>query len=206
MINYVAGTLAARGENSIVIDHQGIGLEILVPDSLLDTMPAIGAEVKVYTYFHVKEDGMRLYGFASRQDRELYKQLITVSGIGPKGGLAIMSTLRSDDIRFAILSDDAKTIAMAPGIGPKTAQKLILELKDKIDMEASIAEALDHGEQKALAEGESNGAADTLIADTVNALTALGYSPTEAMRAVHSVDMPENPTVEQLLKLSLKNV
>lgn len=206
MIYYVAGTLAARGENSIVIDHQGIGLEILVPDSLLDAMPAIGAEVKVYTYFHVKEDGMRLYGFASGQDRELYKQLITVSGIGPKGGLAIMSTLSSDDIRFAILSDDAKTIATAPGIGPKTAKKLILELKDKIDMEASVAEALDHGEQKVPAREGENGVADAVIADTVNALTALGYSPTEAMRAVRSVEMPEEPTVEQLLKLSLKNV
>lgn len=204
MIYYVAGTLAARGENSIVIDHQGLGLEILVPNSLLDAMPAIGMEVKVYTYFHVKEDGMRLYGFASRQDRELYKQLITVSGIGPKGGLAIMSTLSSDDIRFAILSDDAKTIATAPGIGPKTAQKLILELKDKIDMEAALAEVLDHGEENAKAEGD--GKPKDVITDTVNALIALGYSPTEAMRAVGAVEMPEESTIEQLLKLSLKHL
>lgn len=206
MIYYVAGTLAAKGENSIVIDHQGVGLEILVPDSLLDSMPAVGAEVKVYTYFHVKEDGMRLYGFASRQDRELYKQLITVSGIGPKGGLAIMSSLSSDDIRFAILSDDAKTIATAPGIGPKTAQKLILELKDKIDMESALTEALDHGEQKMKAERGADGVPDDVISDAVNALTALGYSPTEAMRAVRSVEMPEEPTVEQILKLSLKSL
>lgn len=205
MIDYVAGILAFRGENSVVIDHQGIGLEILVPNSLLDAMPVVGAEVKVHTYFHVKEDGMRLYGFASRQDRELYKQLITVSGIGPKGGLAIMSTLSSDDIRFAILSDDAKTIATAPGIGSKTAQKLILELKDKIDMEAALTEALENGEENAKAEG-SDGVPSDVITDTVNALTALGYSPTEAMRAVRSAEMPEEPTVEQLLKLSLKHL
>lgn len=206
MIYYVAGTLAARGENSIVIDHQGVGLEILVPESLLNSMPVVGAEVKVYTYFHVKEDGMRLYGFASKQDRELYKQLITVSGIGPKGGLAIMSTLSSDDIRFAILSDDAKTIATAPGIGPKTAKKLILELKDKIDMESALAEALEHGEQNGKSEEGVDGVPDAVITDTVNALTALGYSPTEAMRAVRAVPMPEEPTIEQLLKLSLKNL
>lgn len=205
MIYYVAGTLAFKGENSIVIDHQGIGLEILVPDSLLDTMPAVGMEVKVYTYFHVKEDGMRLYGFASGQDRELYKQLITVSGIGPKGGLAIMGTLSSDDIRFAILSDDAKTIAKAPGIGPKTAKKLILELKDKIDMEAALTEALDHGEENAEAEGDG-GIPHDVITDAVNALTALGYAPTEAMRVVRSVEVPEEPTVEQILKLCLKRL
>lgn len=117
-----------------------------------------------------------------------------------------MSTLSSDDIRFAILSDDAKTIATAPGIGPKTAKKLILELKDKIDMESALTEALDHGEQNVKAEGGGAGTLDDVITDTVNALTALGYSPTEAMRAVRSVPMPEDPTVEQLLKLSLKNL
>lgn len=206
MIHYVAGPLAAKSENSIVIDHQGIGLEILVPGSLLENMPAVGMEVKVYTYFHVKEDGMQLYGFASRQDRELYKQLITVNGIGPKGGLAIMGTLDSDAIRFAILSDDEKMIAQAPGIGPKTAKKLILELKDKINMEATIEDAINSGNKNTDTGENSDGKLSAVLADATSALTALGYSLTDAMRAVHSVPVTEDLTVEKVLKICLKNI
>lgn len=207
MIYYVAGMLAAVGEKSIVVDHQGIGLEILVPSSVLDALPVVGSDVKIYTYFHVKEDGMQLFGFLSRQDKELFQLLITVNGIGPKGGLAMMSTLSSDDIRMAILSDDAKTIAMSPGIGPKTAKKLILELKDKLDLESVLPSA---SQQEGNAAGQNCGrldqAASEMVADTVDALTALGYSPTDAMRAVRAVPLTEDMTVEKLLKLTLKNM
>lgn len=207
MIYYVAGMLAAVGEKSIVVDHQGIGLEILVPSSVLDALPVVGSDVKIYTYFHVKEDGMQLFGFLSRQDKELFQLLITVNGIGPKGGLAMMSTLSSDDIRMAILSDDAKTIAMSPGIGPKTAKKLILELKDKLDLESVLPSA---SQQEGNAAGQNRGrldqAASEMVADTVDALTALGYSPTDAMRAVRAVPLTEDMTVEKLLKLTLKNM
>lgn len=201
MIHYVAGKLAAVGEKSIVVDHQGIGLEILVPATVLDGLPAVGSEVMIYTYFHVKEDGMKLFGFPSRQDKELFEQIITVSGIGPKGGLAMMGALSSDDIRMAILSEDAKTIAMSPGIGPKTAKKLILELKDKIDIDASLHLGSEEGETSA-----DSQSGHEIIADTVDALTALGYSPTDAMRAVRAVPLTEEMTVETLLKLTLKNM
>lgn len=207
MIYYVAGMLAAVGEKSIVVDHQGIGLEILVPSAVLDALPVVGSDVKVYTYFHVKEDGMQLFGFLSRQDEELFQQLITVNGIGPKGGLAMMSTLSSDDIRMAIISDDAKTIAMSPGIGPKTAKKLILELKDKMDLESMLPSASGQDE-----DGDSRNsnrkdyATGEMVADAVDALTALGYSPTDAMRAVRAVPLTEDMTVEKLLKLTLKNM
>ena len=143
MISYVAGELVATTATCVIIDHQGIGLEVLVPDSLLSKMPVAGSQVKIYTYFSVREDAMQLFGFATQADKDLFKLLITVSGIGPKGGLALMGTLSGDDIRFAILSEDAKTIATAPGIGAKTAKKLILELKDKIDMQQSIETALE---------------------------------------------------------------
>lgn len=206
MINFVAGTLVAMGENSIVIDHQGLGLEILIPGTLLDMMPCLGTEVKVYTYFHVKEDGMQLYGFASERDKELYQQLITVNGIGPKGGLAIMGALSGNDIRLAILSEDAETIAMAPGIGPKTARKLILELKDKIDIESAIEDGLDHGERVVSVANGISPQNSGIVTDAIGALTALGYSPTDAMRAVRAVSLTEDMTVEQLLKLSLKNI
>ncbi|MDE6851167.1 MAG: Holliday junction branch migration protein RuvA [Lachnospiraceae bacterium] len=204
MIHYVAGMLTAVGEKSIVVDHQGLGLEILVPASVLQALPVAGSDVKVYTYFHVKEDGMQLFGFLSRQDKELFQQLITVNGIGPKGGLAMMSTLSSDDIRMAILSDDAKTIATTPGIGPKTAKKLILELKDKIDLESVLPDA--PGQSAVPGRGGNSQAQNDMVADTVDALTALGYSPTDAMRAVRAVPLTEDMTVEELLKLTLKNM
>lgn len=207
MIYYVAGMLAAVGEKSIVVDHQGIGLEILVPSAVLDALPVVGSDVKVYTYFHVKEDGMQLFGFLSRQDKELFQQIITVNGIGPKGGLAMMSTLSSDDIRMAILSDDAKTIAMSPGIGPKTAKKLILELKDKLDLESVLPTASgQEGDGTDRNSSRMDYAASEMVADTVDALTALGYSPTDAMRAVRLVTLTEDMTVEKLLKLTLKNI
>ncbi|MDE6568991.1 MAG: Holliday junction branch migration protein RuvA, partial [Lachnospiraceae bacterium] len=151
--------------------------------------------------------GMQLFGFLSRQDKELFQQLITVNGIGPKGGLAMMSTLSSDDIRMAIISDDAKTIAMSPGIGPKTAKKLILELKDKMDLESMLPSASGQDE-----DGDSRNSnrkdygTSEMVADTVDALTALGYSPTDAMRAVRAVPLTEDMTVEKLLKLTLKNM
>lgn len=206
MIHYVAGKLAAVGEKSIVVDHQGIGLEILVPATVLDGLPAVGSDVMIYTYFHVKEDGMKLYGFPSRQDKELFQQIITVSGIGPKGGLAMMSALSSDDIRMAILSEDAKTIAMSPGIGPKTAKKLILELKDKIDLDSALHAGSREGEASVDGEITDSQTNQEIIADTVDALTALGYSPTDAMRAVRAVPLTEDMTVETLLKLTLKNM
>ncbi|MDO4168019.1 MAG: Holliday junction branch migration protein RuvA [Eubacteriales bacterium] len=206
MIYYVEGKLTAKGEKSVVVDHQGLGLEILVPGSVLESMPGVGCDVKIYTFFHVKEDGMQLFGFLSVRDKELFQQLITVNGIGPKGGLAIMGALSSDDIRMAILSDDAKTIAMAPGIGPKTAKKLILELKDKIDMESALQEALDQGEQENFRDAGMTAGHSAIVADAVGALTALGYSPTDAMRAVRAVPMTEDMTVEKLLKLSLRNM
>lgn len=200
MISYVEGKLVARGETGVVLDHQGIGLEILVPGSLLEQMPAIGTEVKIYTYFHVREDAMQLFGFATQADKELFQLLITVSGIGPKGGLALMGTLSGDDIRFAILSDDAKTIAKAPGIGAKTAQKLILELKDKVDIQDSIETVLQHGETE-----YNKSEVNRIQTDAVEALTALGYSSTDALRAVRSVEITEDMTVEELLKNSLKH-
>ena len=196
MISYVAGELVATTATSVIIDHQGIGLEVMVPDSLLSKMPVAGSQVKIYTYFSVREDAMQLFGFATQADKDLFKLLI-------KGGLALMGTLSGYDIRFAILSEDAKTIATAPGIGAKTAKKLILELKDKIDMQQSIETALDVGEQ---AKTDMTQHSSALQADAVSALTALGYSATDALRAVRAVPAAENMTVEELLKQSLKNM
>ena len=202
MISYIKGVVDSVELDRVVIENNQIGYNILMPVTALETL-GIGEEVKIYTYFNVREDAMQLFGFATQADKDLFKLLITVSGIGPKGGLALMGTLSGDDIRFAILSEDAKTIATAPGIGAKTAKKLILELKDKIDMQQSIETALDVGEQ---AKTDMTQHSSALQADAVSALTALGYSATDALRAVRAVPAAENMTVEELLKQSLKNM
>ena len=128
MISYVKGILAGVEEDTIVVEAGGLGFGIHVPLSLLEQLPAVGTELTVYTYFQVREDAMTLYGFLARQDREMFGQLIGVNGIGPKAALGILSVLRPDQLRMAIVSGDAKAIAKAPGVGNKTAQRVILDL------------------------------------------------------------------------------
>ena len=122
MISYIKGELVELTENAIVLDHDGMGFLIMMPASILSKLPAIGSELKVHTYLYVKEDALDLYGFLTKDDLKVFRLLITVSGIGPKGALAILSTMSPDDLRFAVLAGDSKTISKAPGIGSKTAQ------------------------------------------------------------------------------------
>ena len=144
MYAYVKGELTEVTVDFIVIEAGGIGYRIFIPGKTFEYLPGIGEELKVYTYLHLREDVMILYGFLTKDDLELFKLLITVSGIGPKGGLAILSTLEADDLRFAVLSGDAKAIAKAPGIGAKTAQRVILELKDKLSLEDAFEKKSEH--------------------------------------------------------------
>lgn len=144
---------------------------------------------------------MILYGFLSKDDLEIFKLLITVSGIGPKGGLAILSTLSADDLRFAILSGDSKAISKAPGIGAKTAQRVILDLKDKLSLEDAFEKKLENQ-----ASGVAASMNSTVKNDAVMALNALGYSSTESLKAVSKVDITEDMDVEDVLKLALKNM
>ena len=141
MISYIRGTLAEKNEDSAVVEAHGVGYQIFVPVPVLSELPPLGESVKIYTYFSVREDGMSLFGFLSRQDLAMFKQLIGVNGIGPKSALGILSALRPDVLRMAVASGDAKTISRAPGVGPKTAQRIILDLKDKIRPEDVLAGA-----------------------------------------------------------------
>ena len=138
MIAYLKGEVAAVGENRLVLEVNKIGYQILISGRDAADMPPVGEEVTIHTYLNVREDAMQLFGFLSEDDLEIYKLLISVNGIGPKAGLGILSTLSADDLRFAVLSDDVKAITKAPGIGAKTAQKLILELKDKLSLEEAF--------------------------------------------------------------------
>lgn len=203
MIRYIKGTLALIEDAAVVVDNQGIGYRILVPVSLLETLPPLGGEVIFYTYLNVREDAMQLFGFASLDDLEVFQKLITVSGVGPKAGLGILGTLSADDVRFAVLSDDAATISKAPGIGIKTAKKLIVELKDKLDIR-EVVEGI-QGEGFSGKEQE-NALHREAVSEAVEALTALGYSATDAMKAVRQVDGGAGMSTEELLRQALKGM
>lgn len=199
MIHYIKGILTLVMEESIVIENHGLGLEILAPQSVMERLPAVGEELKLYTYFYVREDAMRLFGFWSQDDLLVFRLLLTVSGIGPKGALGILSALTADELRFAVFSDDRKAIAKAPGIGAKTAGKLILELKDKLSLEDTL------GEKDESANVQRGGpAAQSIASDAVQALAALGIAPVDAWKAVRRVEITEAMDVEDVLKLSLK--
>lgn len=203
MIHFVKGKLDTVSENMVVVENGGIGFEIMVPLSVVPSLPQTGNEVKIYTYTYVREDALQLYGFLTRDELSMFRLLITVSGIGPKGALGILSVMDADALRFAILADDAKSISKAPGIGAKTASKLILELKDKMDFGEAVTHVLDQGQAEA-AGGVSDGG--MAANDAIQALVALGYTSTEAVKAVKKVEVTADMTVEDILKAGLKNL
>ncbi len=200
MISYIKGILSEASQDGIVVEAGGLGYEIKVPLSVLERLPALGSEVKIHTHMQVREDGVSLYGFPGKRDLAMFRQLLGVGGIGPKGALGVLSALGPDDLRLAVISGDAKAIAKAPGIGIKTAQRIILDLKDKV----SLDDILPAGQQES---GDRAAASQTLGQagkEAIDALTALGYSPMEASRAVGRVEIGEEMTAEEVLKLSLK--
>lgn len=200
MYAYIKGELAEINTDHIVIEAGGIGYQVFISLQTFDYLPSVGENLKIYTYLYLREDAMILYGFLTKDDMELFKLLISVSGIGPKGGLAILSTLEADDLRFAILSGDAKAISKAPGVGGKTAQRVILELKDKLSLEDAFEAKTEHVQKNVAAAGGS------VKNDAVMALTALGYSSTESLKAVSAVEITEDMDVEEVLKAALKHL
>ena len=204
MMAYIRGRFqyAEPEEGTAVLEAGGIGYQIYLSGRDLQLLPAAGEEVRLYTYLQVREDAFVLYGFFTREDKRLFRQLLSVSGIGPKGALGILSALSADDLRFAVLADDAKAIAKAPGIGHKTAQKLILELRDKLSLEEAFEARLAGTEAKKAAQPASD--MSEARGEAVEALTALGYSSSEALKAVRQVEMTEGMNVEDILKAALK--
>ena len=201
MYAYIKGILAEITEDAIIVENQGIGYEIAVPGQVFDYLPSVGEEVKIYTYHYVREDAILLYGFLTKEDVRIFKMLIGVSGIGPKGALAILSVLSTDDLRFAILGDDAKAIAKAPGVGAKTAQRVIIELKDKLSLEDAFEQKLANQAQKAEltpAVGVKN--------EAILALTSLGYSQSEALKVLQGIEISPDDQVEDVLKMALKQM
>ena len=199
MISYLRGTIAAFEDDKVIIDVGGVGYGVYMSGQAMGKLPAVGREVKIHTYLNVKEDAMQLYGFLTRDDLMVFKLLIGVNGIGPKGGLGILAALSPDDLRFAVLAGDVKAICAAPGIGKKTAEKLIIELKDKLDLDEML-----HPSGQAETAGSADTAVNSVQSEAVQALVALGYGSTESLKAVKKVNL-ENTTVEEVLKEALKN-
>lgn len=199
MIAFLRGELSAIYDDKVIIEVSGIGYNVMMPSSCISSLPSIGNEIKVYTYLSVREDAMQLYGFNTSDELDLYKMLITVNGIGPKAALQILSFMTGDDLKFAILSSDSKSISKVPGIGPKTAQRLIIDLKDKVDLINTFEHKLSETKTSS---SKLNGARN----EAVEALVALGYSNKDAYSAVVSSELDDDASVEEILKAALRNI
>ncbi len=194
MISYIKGVIDTVEHDKVIIENNNMGYNVLMSQSATEVLGQ-GEEIKIYTYLHVKEDAIQLFGFLSKNELEMFKKLISVSGVGPKGGLAILSALPENNLQMAIISGDAKAISKAQGIGAKTAQRIIIELKDKIDLEEMLEVS-----------SEDISSENSIQSDAIDALIALGYSKTESFNAVKKISVDENMDVEDILKLALKNI
>lgn len=195
MISYIKGVIEDVETDRVILENHGVGYGVFMPYHALEQIGE-GEELKIYTYFHVREDAMHLFGFLTKEELNLFKKLIGVSGVGPKGALAILSACPGDSLQMAIISGDAKAISKAQGIGSKTAQRIIIELKDKIDIEEMISTPQESGNIKETG----------VQKDAIEALTALGYSRTSAYHAIKNIKDAEQMDVESLLKIALKSI
>ena len=183
----------------VVVDNHGIGYQMMVP-MRGESFPTIGQEIKIYTHMHVREDDVSLFGFLSKEEKEAFELLIGVNGIGPKVGLSVLSTLSVYELKMAVISEDVKTISKTPGLGPKGAKKLILELKDKLSFE----ELEEDGVGAEIFDTSADSSDSVMI--TIEGLVSLGYSKSEAAIAVNKVEDAKDLTPEELLKKALKNI
>ena len=199
MISYIKGILEDMSPGLVVVDNHGIGYQMMVP-MRGESFPKIGQEIKIYTHMHVREDDVSLFGFLSKEEKEAFELLIGVNGIGPKVGLSVLSTLSVYELKMAVISEDVKTISKTPGLGPKGAKKLILELKDKLSFE----ELEEDGVGVEIFDTSADSSDSVMI--TIEGLVSLGYSKSEAAIAVNKVEDAKDLTPEELLKKALKNI
>lgn len=193
MYYYIKGNLAAKGENYIVLDNNGIGYRIYTSLSTIERVGALGDKVMAYTYLNVREDAMEIYGFGTEEERNMFLKLISVSGVGPKAGLALLSIAAPEKLSTAIVTGDEKLLTKASGIGPKAAKRIILELKDKIDnaeLGIDVSDVTD--ENEVIMESR---------AEALSALTVLGYNAQDAKNVLLKLDA--SLSTEELIKKAL---
>ena len=196
MYAYIEGIVEEVNEKSAVIDNQGIGYEIYMPSTSLSKL-IHHENIKIYTYYSSTDNGTFLYGFLTKEEKRLFLLLISVSGVGPKGAMAILSVLSPEDLTYAIIGENVKAITAANGIGTKAAQKIIVELKDKLDLFETIENSLAKGQAL------NDSSAGSMKNNVLSGLTALGFSSGEAIKALNEVEIDENTTEETLLKAAL---
>ena len=195
MIAFLKGELEHVEETGAIINVGGVGFSVTMPTIDLAKLPQKGQEVLIYTYLYVREDIMELFGFSNKESIKYFKKLIGVSGVGPKAAIALLSALTPSELALAIISSDSKAIGKAKGIGPKMAQRIVLELKGKVETEDAIG-----GSEKVSAPIRP-----TTDASAVNALIALGCSPSEAQKTVMQIS-GENLTTEEIIKEALRRL
>ena len=196
MYAYIEGTIDEITETQLILDHDGIGYELLMPQSDLSRLTGHRERMRIYTYYQVSENGVALYGFLTKESKELFLLLVTVNGVGPKAAIAILGTLSAEDLRFAIIGEDVKAISAAPGVGPKTAKRIILDLKDKIDFVEAVESHLDSGAQ---ADASAKN-------DAMAALVALGYSSSDAVRVFADMEITEDMQADDLIRIALRKL
>ena len=197
MYAFIEGQVCEKASNSLVLLAAGVGWQLNCSMSTLQAAPAVGENMRCYTYLSVREDAMELFGFATKEEKELFLLLTSVSGIGPKTALGVLGSMPIRDLNLAILLGDVNTLARAPGIGKKTAQRITLELKDKIS-QADVSAAADSG-----APVSSMPVASDAVSEAMEALTALGYSSVEARNAIAGIrDKTDKP--EEMIRLALR--
>jgi len=195
MIALLSGTLAYRSTDHVIIDVGGVGYRLFIPLSTFSALPETG-KVRLFTHTHVREDALLLYGFLTLDEKDLFVTLIGISGIGPKLAVNILSHIPAKDLKNAIASGDIKRLSSLPGIGQKTAERLVLELKDKVGPVDNLPEA----------NGNAAGSASSgaLVNDVISALVNLGYKENQARKVLESMELAPNLTMEEILKGALK--
>jgi len=196
MIAHIEGIVAEKNTDSIVLDAGGVGYELNASAATLSACPRTGEKLKLYAYLAVREDAMELFGFATREEKKMFMRLIGVSGIGPRTALGVLGALSVHDLSVALVTGDANALAKAPGIGKKTAQRLVLELKDKVDSDELTAT----GVQVSFVP-----AAKSAEAEAIEALTALGYTSAEAAKAISGV-AGQSDSTNELVRLALRRL
>ena len=205
MISYLKGKYIDRTDDgSIILNVNGIGFEVYVTAEVLGRAAYNNDDdFELYTYMQVKEDGMSLFGFQTLDELSIFKKIISVSGIGPKGGMSILSTLNREQFIMAVIDENSDRIAKAPGIGKKTAAKLVLELKDKFKLSDALSGSVSSTD---ISDSPVSKVDNGIVSDAIAALVSLGYSSSESTKAVRAVQVTEDMTVDKLLSLSLRNL
>lgn len=196
MYAYIKGSLEEKTKDSIVVETCGIGYKIFVSEQTMDKVGELGDKVKIYTHYHVREDSISLYGFLSNEELKMFELLIQVSGIGAKTAIAMLSKITPSEFAIAVITNDIKTLTTIPGIGSKSAQRIVLELKDKLKTEDAIAK--DEKAKPSRANNEN-------VEEAMQALQILGYNKGEINKVIEKLKVKDN-TTEEIIKLALKQL